>query len=143
MTPLPTPCAFDCDCTAIREILDVLTAAGAGTWQLRERDSTWYPDYLEGKLAQGVGALLIDGVPSTIGMAEGQTRMIEENLKAMREGRPRPHDFNDLNEGRFKLEVTAKAGVSQEEVERLVRGALEKLNARNISGTSSDWFVWS
>jgi hypothetical protein len=120
--------------------MNVLNAAGAGTWQLRERDSTWYPDYLEGKLAEGVGATLIDGVPSTMGMAEGETHMINENLKAMREGRPLPHDFND---GRFKLEVTAKASVSQEEVERLVRGALEKLNARNISGTSSDWFVWS
>jgi hypothetical protein len=120
--------------------MDVLNAAGAGTWQLRERDSTWYPDYLEGKLAEGVGAILIDGVPSTMGMAEGQTHMIEENLKARREGRPAPHDFN---EGRFKLEATAKTGVNQEEVERLVRGALEKLNARNISGTSPDWFVWS
>jgi hypothetical protein len=126
MTPLPTPCAFDCDCTSIREILAVLNAVGAGTWQLRERDSNWYPDYLDGKLAEGVGATLIDGVPSTMGMAEGETRLINENLKAEREGRPLPHDFkHDFNEGRFKLEVTATAGVSQEEVERLVRGALE------------------
>jgi hypothetical protein len=120
--------------------MDVLNAAGPGTWRLRERDSTWYPDYLEGKLPEGVEATLIDGVPSTMGMAEGQTHMIEQNLKASREGRPPPHDFN---EGRFKLRVTARAGVSQEEIERLVRGALENLNARNISGTSSDWFVWS
>jgi hypothetical protein len=120
--------------------MGVLNAAGTGTWQLRERDSTWYPDYLDGKFAEGVGAILIDGVPSTIGMAEGQTHMINENLKALGEGHPLPHNFN---EGRFKLQVTAEAGGSQEEAERLVRGALEKLNARNISGTSSDWFVWS
>jgi hypothetical protein len=113
--------------------MNLLNAAGAGTWQLRERDSTWYPDYLDGKLAEGVEATLIDGVPSTIGMGQGELHKIEENLKARTEGRPLPHDFN---EGRFKLQVTATAGVNQEQLEQLVRGALEKLNAKNIGDTS-------
>jgi hypothetical protein len=120
--------------------MDVLNAAGAGTWQLRIRDSVWYPDYLNGKLADGVEALLIDGVPSTEGMAEGAMQMINETLKALSEGRPLPHNFS---EGRFKLCVTATASASQEELERLVRGALEKLNARNVSGTSAGWFQWN
>src|SRR5262249_27698274 len=137
MTPSSLPCAFDCDCTSIRDIMDVLNAAGAGTWQLRVRDSVWYPDNLNGKLAEGVEAELIDSVPSTEGMAEGMLHQMKENRKALREGRPLPHN---LSEGRFKLRVTATASVSREELERLVRGALEKLNARNISGTSSDWW---
>ncbi len=137
MTPLSLPCAFDCECASIKDIMDVLNAAGVGTWQLRIRDSVWYPDNLNGKLAEGVEAILIDGVPSTEGMAEGAHQMTLENLEARREGRPLPHN---LEEGRFKLWVTATAGVSREELDRLVRGALEKLNARNISGSSSDWF---
>jgi hypothetical protein len=140
MTPsLSSPCAFDCDCNSIQEIMDVLNAAGAGTWQLHIRDSVWYPDYLTGKLAEGVEACLIDGVPSTEGMAEGQFHMLRENLEATREGRPRPHN---LSEARFKLLVTSTSA-SQEEMERLVRGMLERLGARNIGSTSSDWFQWS
>jgi len=137
MTPLTLPCAFDCDCTSIRDIMDVLNAAGAGTWQLRIRDSVWYPDNLNGKLAEGVEAQLIDSVPSTEGMMEGELHRMKENHKALWEGRPLPHN---PNEGCFKLWVTATESVSQEELERLVRGALEKLKARNISGTSSDWW---
>ena len=137
MTALSLPCAFDCDSTSIRDIMDVLNAAGAGTWQLRIRDSVWYPDNLNGKLAEGVEAQLIDSVPSTEGMVEGELHRMKENLKALGEGHPLPHN---LSEGRFKLRVTATAIVSQEELERLVRDALERLNARNISGTSSDWW---
>ena len=137
--PLSFPCAFDCDCESIKDIHDVLNAAGAGTWQMRIRDSVWYPDYLEGKLAEGVEACLIDGTPSTEGMVEGFIYQLNENLKAMSEGRPRPHN---LSEARFKLLVTSAASVTAEEIERLVRGMLEKLGARNISATSEGWFRW-
>ncbi len=135
--PLSLPRAFDCDCASLQEILTRLNDANAGTWQLRIRDSVWYPDNLNGKLAEGVEANLIDSVPSTEGMVEGALYQMNENLKARREGHPLPHN---PSEGRFKLMVSATASVSQEEVERLVRGVLEKLGARNISGTQSDWW---
>jgi hypothetical protein len=80
MTALSLPCAFDCDCTSIRDIMDVLNAAGTGTWQLRIRDSVWYPDNLNGKLAEGVEAELLDSVPSTEGMVEGILYQEKENL---------------------------------------------------------------
>jgi hypothetical protein len=117
--------------------MDVLNASGAGTWQMRTRDSVWYPDNLNGKLAEGVEACLIDGTPSTEGMVEGFIFQMNENLKATSEGRPRPYN---MSESRFKLLVTATGSVSAEEIERIVRGMLEKLNARNISAASADWF---
>jgi hypothetical protein len=70
-------------------------------------------------------------------MAEGMLHQLKENREALREGRPLPHN---LGEGRFKLRVTATASVSREELERLVLGALERLGARNVSGTSADWW---
>ncbi|HLW54581.1 MAG TPA: hypothetical protein VKW06_17225 [Candidatus Angelobacter sp.] len=104
--------AYDLDCDLT---LDGMVAAlnSAGTWQWQSRESYWYGDYLNARPVAGL-RVRIHQYPQTVGSGTQFTG-------------PRDHGFMAL------LEIRNDSSASRDEVDRIFRDLLARINATIVS----------
>lgn len=101
---------FDCD-HSLSEIASLMNSAGPWSWQARE--SAWYGDYLNSRPERGL-RVRIHQYPQTVGAGEKFTGMRESGFMAL-------------------LELGKESGSSREEIDRIFRELLSRINAANIT----------